>query len=208
MRRFVGRDSDTFFFRIAVSDNSYSSSQSKHTCLPSLARCKWNSHALGCPQLGQSTAGAPQGSPLSGSKPNCSSTWHRSFSVATVNSHRSSVILLHFPHFVDHRLWVVLGVPRSLGELKRRLTQAVIECFTDTDIGSLYYAVRQLAEFGLLTAVGHQRVARGGLRTVYRITPRGRDDFVNYCMPTLPPKATLERLFTAPCSSSISPIST
>jgi len=87
------------------------------------------------------------------------------------------VILLHFPHFVDHRLWVVLGVPRSLGELKRRLTQAVIECFTDTDIGSLYYAVRQLAEFGLLTAVGHQRVARGGLRTVYRITPRGRDRF-------------------------------
>jgi len=62
-------------------------------------------------------------------------------------------------------------------EIKRRLTQAMIECFTDVDVGTLYYAVRQLAERGLLTAVAHQRVARGGMRTVYRITPRGRDRF-------------------------------
>ena len=62
-------------------------------------------------------------------------------------------------------------------EVKRRLTQAMIECFTDVDVGTLYYAVRQLAECGLLTAVAHQRVARGGMRTVYRITPRGRDRF-------------------------------
>jgi DNA-binding PadR family transcriptional regulator len=62
-------------------------------------------------------------------------------------------------------------------EIKRRLTQAMIECFTDVDVGTLYYAVRQLAECRLLTAVAHQRVARGGMRTVYRITPRGRDRF-------------------------------
>jgi DNA-binding PadR family transcriptional regulator len=62
-------------------------------------------------------------------------------------------------------------------EVKRRLTQAMIECFTDVDVGTLYYAVRQLAERRLLTAVAHQRVARGGVRTVYRITPRGRDRF-------------------------------
>src|SRR5262249_10637268 len=62
-------------------------------------------------------------------------------------------------------------------EIKRRLTQAMIECFTDVDVGTLYYAVRQLAESGLLTAVAHQRVARGGMRTIYRITPRGRDRF-------------------------------
>jgi DNA-binding PadR family transcriptional regulator len=62
-------------------------------------------------------------------------------------------------------------------EIKRRLTQAMIECFTDVDVGTLYYAVRQLFERGLLTAVAHQRVARGGMRTVYRITPRGRDRF-------------------------------
>ncbi len=62
-------------------------------------------------------------------------------------------------------------------EIKRRLTQAMIECFTDVEVGTLYYAVRQLAERGLLTAVAHQRVARGGMRTVYRITPRGRERF-------------------------------
>jgi DNA-binding PadR family transcriptional regulator len=62
-------------------------------------------------------------------------------------------------------------------EIKRRLTQAMIECFTDVDVGTLYYGVRQLAERGMLTAVAHQRVARGGMRTVYRITPRGRERF-------------------------------
>ena len=34
-----------------------------------------------------------------------------------------------------------------------------------------------LPNVGWLTAVAHQRVARGGMRTVYRITPRGRDRF-------------------------------
>src|SRR5215467_12037882 len=62
-------------------------------------------------------------------------------------------------------------------EIKRRLTQAMIECFTDVDVGTLYYAVRQLAEGGFLSAVAHQRVARGGMRTIYRITPRGRERF-------------------------------
>lgn len=62
-------------------------------------------------------------------------------------------------------------------EIKRRLTQAMVDCFTDVDVGTLYYAVRQLAVSGLLSAVAHERVARGGMRTVYRITPRGRDRF-------------------------------
>jgi DNA-binding PadR family transcriptional regulator len=62
-------------------------------------------------------------------------------------------------------------------EIRRRLTQAMVECFTDVDVGTLYYAVRQLAQRGLVTAAAHQRVARGGMRTVYRITPRGRDRF-------------------------------
>jgi DNA-binding PadR family transcriptional regulator len=62
-------------------------------------------------------------------------------------------------------------------EIKRRLAQAMIECFTDVDVGTIYYAVRQLAQCGMLTAAAHQRVARGGMRTVYRITSRGRDRF-------------------------------
>jgi len=44
-------------------------------------------------------------------------------------------------------------------------------------VGTLYYTVRQLARRGLLTDVAHERVARGGMRTVYRITPRGRERF-------------------------------
>jgi len=62
-------------------------------------------------------------------------------------------------------------------EIKRRLTQAMIACFTDVDVGTVYYAVGQLAKRGILTAVARQRVARGGMRTVYRITRRGRDRF-------------------------------
>jgi DNA-binding PadR family transcriptional regulator len=62
-------------------------------------------------------------------------------------------------------------------EIKRRLTQAMIECFTDVDVGTLYYAVDQLAESGLLSAVAQERVARGGMRTVYHLTPRGRHRF-------------------------------
>lgn len=53
----------------------------------------------------------------------------------------------------------------------------MIECFTDVDFGTLYYALRQLAECGLLTPIAHERVARGGIRTVYRLTPGDRDRF-------------------------------
>jgi DNA-binding PadR family transcriptional regulator len=63
-------------------------------------------------------------------------------------------------------------------EIKRRLSQAMIECFTDVDVGTLYYAVRQLADKGLLTAVAEERVARGGMRTIYRITAAGRERFL------------------------------
>ena len=62
-------------------------------------------------------------------------------------------------------------------EIKRRLDRAMIECYADVDVGTLYYAVRQLAASGMVTAVAHQRVARGGMRTIYRITPRGRERF-------------------------------
>ena len=31
-------------------------------------------------------------------------------------------------------------------EIKRRLENALVECYTDVDVGTLYYAVRQLAK--------------------------------------------------------------
>jgi DNA-binding PadR family transcriptional regulator len=45
------------------------------------------------------------------------------------------------------------------------------------DVGTLYYAVRQLEKDGSIQAVAEERVARGGMRTIYRITPRGRTEF-------------------------------
>jgi DNA-binding PadR family transcriptional regulator len=62
-------------------------------------------------------------------------------------------------------------------EVKRRLQAAMIECYIDVDVGTLYYAVRQLAKNGLISAVAQERVARGGMRTIYRITPAGRAEF-------------------------------
>jgi DNA-binding PadR family transcriptional regulator len=62
-------------------------------------------------------------------------------------------------------------------EIKRRLQNAMVECYTDVDVGTLYYAVRQLEKDGLISAVGQERVARGGMRTVYRITEKGRAEF-------------------------------
>jgi DNA-binding PadR family transcriptional regulator len=62
-------------------------------------------------------------------------------------------------------------------EIKRRLEAAMVECYIDVDVGTLYYAVRQLEKEGLISAVAHERVARGGMRTIYRVTPEGRTEF-------------------------------
>jgi DNA-binding PadR family transcriptional regulator len=62
-------------------------------------------------------------------------------------------------------------------EIKRRLNNAMVECYIDVDVGTLYYAVRQLEKEGLISAVSEERVARGGVRTVYRITNAGKAVF-------------------------------
>ena len=62
-------------------------------------------------------------------------------------------------------------------EIKRRLENAMVECYIDVDVGTLYYAIRQLEKEGLISAVSHERVARGGMRTVYRISARGKAEF-------------------------------
>jgi DNA-binding PadR family transcriptional regulator len=62
-------------------------------------------------------------------------------------------------------------------EIKRRLTAAMVECYIDVDVGTLYYAVRQLEKEKLIEAVAEERVARGGIRTIYRITAGGRSEF-------------------------------
>lgn len=62
-------------------------------------------------------------------------------------------------------------------EIKRRLENAMVERYTDVNVGTLYYAVRQLEKEGLISAVGQERVARGGVRTVYSITAQGKAEF-------------------------------
>jgi DNA-binding PadR family transcriptional regulator len=62
-------------------------------------------------------------------------------------------------------------------EIKRRLKAAMVECYIDVDVGTLYYAVRQLEKEALIEALTQERVARGGIRTIYRITRDGRCEF-------------------------------
>jgi DNA-binding PadR family transcriptional regulator len=62
-------------------------------------------------------------------------------------------------------------------EIKRRLEAAMVECYIDIDVGTLYYAIGQLEKDGFIEAVATERVARGGVRTVYRVTPEGRSEF-------------------------------
>ena len=62
-------------------------------------------------------------------------------------------------------------------EIKRRLENAMVECYIDVDVGTLYYAIRQLEKEGLIAAVSRQRVARGGMRTVYSISGKGKAEF-------------------------------
>ena len=62
-------------------------------------------------------------------------------------------------------------------EIKRRLGAAMVECYIDVDVGTLYYAVRQLEKEQLIAAVAEERVARGGVRTIYSITAEGRAQF-------------------------------
>jgi DNA-binding PadR family transcriptional regulator len=62
-------------------------------------------------------------------------------------------------------------------EIKRRLNNALVECYTDLDVGTLYYAVRQLVKSGDIAPKTRQKVTRGGERTIYRITSQGRRRF-------------------------------
>lgn len=62
-------------------------------------------------------------------------------------------------------------------EIKRRLEAAQVSSYIDVDVGTLYYAVRQLAKDGMIEVRGQQSVARGGERTIYGLTDAGRTRF-------------------------------
>jgi len=62
-------------------------------------------------------------------------------------------------------------------EMKRRFEAAMVGCYLDLEVGTLYYAIRQLEKDCAIVAVAEERVARGGMRTIYRITDKGRAEF-------------------------------
>jgi len=62
-------------------------------------------------------------------------------------------------------------------EIKRRLKNALVECYTDVDVGTLYYAIRQLEKNRFIQPIRRERVARGGVRTVYGISASGKERF-------------------------------
>ncbi|HEY1429566.1 MAG TPA: PadR family transcriptional regulator [Candidatus Tumulicola sp.] len=62
-------------------------------------------------------------------------------------------------------------------EIKRRFEAAMVDCYLDVDVGSLYYAIRQLEKDGAIEPVARERVARGGIRTIYTLTPKGKAEF-------------------------------
>jgi DNA-binding PadR family transcriptional regulator len=62
-------------------------------------------------------------------------------------------------------------------EIKRRFEAAMVDCYLDVDVGSLYYAIRQLEKDGCIEPVAQERVARGGVRTIYTLTQKGRVEF-------------------------------
>jgi DNA-binding PadR family transcriptional regulator len=62
-------------------------------------------------------------------------------------------------------------------EMKRRFEAAMVGCYLDLDVGTLYYAVRQLEKDKAIDPIAEERVARGGVRTIYRITAKGRAEF-------------------------------
>ena len=76
-------------------------------------------------------------------------------------------------------------------EIKRRLNNALVECYTDIDVGTLYYAVRQLVKSGDIAAKTRQKVTRGGERTIYRITSRGRRRFQQLLLERFQEKGTV-----------------
>jgi DNA-binding PadR family transcriptional regulator len=53
----------------------------------------------------------------------------------------------------------------------------MVECYTDVDVGTLYYAIRQLEKKRLIRAVRREPVTRGGVRTVYGISESAKRRF-------------------------------
>src|SRR5947207_9633228 len=66
-------------------------------------------------------------------------------------------------------------------EIRRRLEAAMVECYIDVDVGTLYYAVRQLEKGGFISAVAEERVPRGACARSIPLRLRAGPSFAKGC---------------------------
>src|SRR5579872_1502013 len=123
--------------------------------------------------------------------------------VAELDAALPARLLMKMAHVqVDVLLPYILGVLHRGDchpyEIKRRLQNAMVECYTDVDVGTLYYAIRQLEKKRLIQAVRRERVSRGGMRTVYRISESGKRRFQQLLNEQIATEGPVARTLYAP----------
>ncbi len=91
-------------------------------------------------------------------------------------------------------------------EIKRRLKNALVECYTDVDVGTLYLCRAATGQIGGYRAKSEAEVTRGGERTIYRITSQGQRRFQRLLLERFQEKGTVAQTIIPFCSFSISPI--
>jgi DNA-binding PadR family transcriptional regulator len=91
-------------------------------------------------------------------------------------------------------------------EIKRRLKNALVECYTDVDVGTLYLCRAATGQIGGYRAKSEAEVTRGGERTIYQITSQGQRRFQQLLLERFQEKGTVAQTIIPFCSFSISPI--
>ena len=90
-------------------------------------------------------------------------------------------------------------------EMKRRLNNALVECYTDIDVGTLYYAVRQLVKSGDITQKRGRRLRAGANARFTESHLRAEGGFSSFSSSDFRNKEPWRKPFIQLCSFSISP---
>ena len=90
-------------------------------------------------------------------------------------------------------------------EMKRRLNNALVECYTDIDVGTLYYAVRQLVNPAISHRKRGRRLRAGENARFTESHLRAEGGFSSFCSSDFRNKEPWRKPFIPLCSFSISP---
>jgi len=84
---------------------------------------------------------------------------------------------------------VILGLlrdgPMHGYEIKRRIEHEEMAEWAGISYGAIYFALNELTKEGFVEQIGTQRVGRRPSRKIYRITERGREEFLVLLRQTL-----------------------